>query len=72
MLDTLTHTHVTMNAIMWYFILEVRMLPTLLHTSFLYTVIQEWKIDTFIFKACVRTHVHTYTHTECVRTNVHM
>ena len=24
MLDTLTHTHVTMNAIMWYFILEVR------------------------------------------------
>ena len=73
-LDKLTHTHVTMNAIMWYFILEVYVTYTitLLHTSFLYTVIQEWKMDMFIFKACACTHVHTHTHTECVRTHVHM
>ena len=58
------------------------MLPTLLHTSFLYTVIQEWKMDTFIFKACVHTatHSHTqphtcahiYTHRVCMHKRAHV
>ena len=33
MLDTLTHTHVTMNATMWYFILEVYVIYTITQTQ---------------------------------------